>query len=229
MNGHVPQGDSGAWRPLFAAELREFRFHPRALHLLPAAVAGIVATAWTTGVAPILLPAVMAAFAALEPQYNNMLARHPHEREALALLPVSWEAVVRAKNCAAIVLTLAVYLTMLCTFMEFSSRPVDAGILVQSAALLWSVMFPLLILGNATSVRRVRRECGLRMDDVYEALWMLVTLLVAAVPYLFLAVAAPGVLLAYGAVLCAVWLRVSIPGTARRIASSFPSQQEQHS
>lgn len=202
-------------RRLLTTELRQFMIAPRSLHLVPLLGAGILAVSWQFPPPP-LLTAVIAGFAALEPQFDSILFRTPLEFQAMSLLPVNQEHIIRAKNLATIILAVCTAVIAASVFVFFSNTPVlwsDAG---RAALLFLSLAFPLLHSGNRRSLQVPRRTTGWQTDDLIEGVGFLVTMAVLSLPYLLLVAALeqPLLCLLYTVIAAAYWWKRSIPATA---------------
>jgi len=208
----------GEWI-LFEMEVKGLFLHPRGMHLIALTFAGIFLSAWVYPVASPFVPVVLTVFTALEPQFNNILFRTPREFESMSVFPVSWERVVLVKNAAAMALTAGCLVIASMTMLYFSPAVPNRGDLFYAILYVSTVMFPLIHLGNMNSARHPRRECGLRIADLIEALWQVVTLGLVSIPFFVLTglFASPILCLAYAAATAAFWYHGSIRRTAQLI------------
>jgi hypothetical protein len=165
------------------------------------------------------VPVFAAIFIGLEPQYCNIFYRSPNEFEALSLFPVSWTAVVLAKNLATILITLVCLPIVGVVVLYFYPDVVPADHFWKAGLYFASVIFPLLHFGNLQSVQHPRRHPGWRMDDLGGAFIIGAAVLVLSIPYvLSVEVAeAPLVALLYSGAGGYFWLRHAIRETARRV------------
>ena len=206
-----------AWL-LFTMEIRQFFSHPRNLQFLPLVVPGFFLVLWPYISSP-FIPVFIIIFAGLEGQFNNLLFRTPNEFDALIIFPVSWELVVLMKNVATISLTVILFLMVSMAMVYFSPEPPNPQQLGHALVYLSTVLFPLAHVGNLRSVQHPRRTAGWQVDDLAEAVVMLVVIGVLSIPYAIVIGLFDSVLLciAYAAVTVLFWLRVSIDSTAQHI------------
>lgn len=210
-------------RMTIGMELRQAVLQTRALHFMPLAIGGILLCVWQFTASP-LLPVVIVVTATLEPQCANILFRSPREFEALCMTPVDWRAIVRAKNLATLLLIPGVTVVAGAVILYFSPVAVHLADWARMVLYWWTVVFPLLHLGNMRSLEVPRRQTGWRTDDLAGAIIALINLSVLSVPFwLFSQLPGEAVLsLCYGAAMGIVWIRYSVPHTASRISSMTP-------
>ena len=210
---------SGQLGFLIVSEVRQFFRHPRCMHLFPLLGLGVFLSAWVYPVASPFLPVVVVVFGGLELQFNNIFFRSPNELVALSLFPTTWQGVVLAKNIAAVIVAVFVFVVGSMTFLYFYAGNVTGTQMRDVLLYMATVLFPILHLGNMRSLDFPRRESGFRMDDFIEFLWMLATLGVVSIPYFLLRKVSGG------SIICIVyalggfiyWRKVSIHKTADAI------------
>ncbi len=209
----VPRSSSQPWR------LKEFFRHRRRLHFVPLILFGIFLIDWVYHVAPTFVPVVVVVFGGLEPQYNNIFFRSPLELESLVVLAADWRRVIILKNVTTLILTAAAFVAVTATLFFFSPEVYLRQCLEDAILFSFTVVFPLLHIGNFRSVRESRRDAGWETNDFIELLYMLGALLLAGIPYaLFIAVwKMPVLCVVYGIATGIYWFRVSIPRTVREI------------
>ena len=93
---------------LFNMEVRRFFSDRHNLKFIPLICLAVVLIVWPYIGSP-FVPVVLAVFAGLESQYNNMLFRSPAEYETLSLFPVSWRHVILAKNLSTLTITVILF------------------------------------------------------------------------------------------------------------------------
>lgn len=215
LRWRVQPGD----RALFEMELKGLFLHRRGIHFIPLAFAGIFLSAWVYPVASPFVPVVLVVFTALEPQFNNILFRTPREFESMSVYPLSWERVVLIKNAAAITLTSGCLVIGSMIMLYFSPAVPTGRDVLYAVLYVATVLFPLLHLGNVNSVLHPRRESGLRIVDLVEALWQDVALGLVSIPFLLIMglLDSPILCLAYAAALAASWYYHSTRRTAELI------------
>ena len=139
--------------------------------------------AWIYPVGSPFAPIIVIVVAGLEPQFNNIMFRSPNELQAMGVFPCDWSDLIFAKNLACLCLFgLFLLLASMC-LMYFSPETVNAGHLEGAVLYILTVAFPLLHTGNTQSVRRPRKHSGLRLEDLVQAVWMCVNLLILSVPF----------------------------------------------
>jgi hypothetical protein len=205
-------------RQVIGAEVQRFCEERRSLIALPVACASAIAALW-----PYMphwtVPVTIGTFLILEPSFNNILFRSPKEFELLAIAPVSWKTVVLSKNCAAAFLAccIAVFLSIPSGYI-LSDIPTGSQVL-KGVGLLSTVLFPMLMAGNARSVKAPRRRAGLGIADAAEAIITVTILGAASLPYLLFSTLPnqwwPVTL--YVLAVGAVWFFISVPTTAKAI------------
>jgi uncharacterized membrane protein len=82
-----------------------------------------------------------------------------------------------------------------------------------------TVAFPLLQIGNTQSFKNPRRVSGLRINDFIEAVWMLLNVAIASIPYLLFVelFGVEALCVLYGIITMVVWWRMSIVKTAENL------------
>lgn len=215
----------GLFTAVVRAEFGHLVHHPRVLHLLPAALVGVSVTVTLQPTDP-FLPALLAAFCGLEPQFNALVHRSRGEADALRVLPVNWTTLVSAKNAATLMFTAVTAAGMISVCAPFLHHPPDAGPLSGALGQYGSVVFLLLTVGNLRSIQDERPEPGWQLTDLTEAFGMLVTAIVCFIPYwvtreVLGAAWAAGICTAAGACL---WGAYSLPATARAMRRGRPSR-----
>ena len=205
-------------RTIFEMEVKQLFAHPRIFHFIPLLVAGVVLAAWVYPVAPPFVPVMLVVFTGLELQFNNMFFRTPAELDSLSMFPDPWRRVVVAKNLAAVFLAAAGSIVMSAIVMYFSPGRITLREVAGGAVYFLTVIFPLMQIGNSSSLRNPRSQSGLRISDFIEALWMVITLGVVSVPYVLLG-GMPLPCLVYAAVTAVIWYKRSIPRTAGMLMS----------
>lgn len=205
-------------RALITNEFRQFFLHTRSLHLVPLIFAGVMLVLWPYFSSP-FVAVMIVLFAGLEPQFNNILFRSPREVEAMSLLPIDWERVVKAKNIGTLLITATIFPLVAAAVLYFSPKPVTLKLAVD--ALLWmlTVAFPLIHVGNVRSVQHPRRETGWQVDDLAGAVEFLISLGLLSLPFLIIAgfFETPLPSLLYAAATFIFWGRYSIAKTAELI------------
>lgn len=218
---------SGVFSAVFQSEFGHLLHHPRVLHLLPAALLAVSVTVTLQPVDP-FLPALLAAFCAMEAQFNALVFRTRGEADALRVLPVNWRIIVAAKNAATLLLTAGTAACMIIVCAPFLHHPPGAHTLAGALGHAGSVAFLLLAVGNLRSIQDERPELGWQLTDLTEAFGMLVTAIVCSVPYWVIREAlggawAVGICTAAGAL---VWAGYSLPSTATAMKRGKPSHAQ---
>jgi hypothetical protein len=169
------------------------------------------------------ISAMIVTLSALEFQFNNLLYRSPSELEALTILPVSWKEVILAKNLATITAVLALSIVTTVCLLFFSPRSPDAAQYLDALLFVWTVIFPLLCLGNLRSVEEPRTGGG---SGLILAAGMVLVVCVCAIPYVILRTFAgsPLACVIEGAAGGWFWLRRSIPSTAKAAQHTLTTQ-----
>jgi hypothetical protein len=204
-------------------ELRYFFRDPRTAKWVPLALFAAILGLWPyLGSSYVTVAAV--TFIGLEPQYVNYLHRWPGHFAGHALLPISWDRIIRGKNLATILETaLAFGVVSILTLFVTPDRPswTESG----HAVLYLAMTVPLLLIaGNALTGREARTGAGVEFGDAAAALQMMVAALFCSLPFVVLVYALQ---LTWAAVLFAVlalfmWARFSIPHTARFVQQHTP-------
>jgi len=204
-------------RVIFAMDLRRCFAADRVPVLSILACAGILLVAQRGGPPP-LVAVWIVALSGLDAQFNNLLNRSPSELEALSLLPVSWRGIVLAKNLATLCAAVVLSAIMSMAILYFSPRQPDPAQFTGGGLFIWTVMFPLLMIGNLRSVQEPRKETGGTGDALIQAAGMAILVLVCSLPYVVIYTLADNIPLtiAYGAIMLIAWLVRSVRGTAAR-------------
>lgn len=212
-------GPGGTSLFFVSMELKEFFRHRRRLHFVPLILFGIFLVDWVYHVAPTFVPVVVVVFGGLEPQYNNIFFRSPRELESLVVLSADWRRVVILKNVTTLILTAVAFVAATATLFFFSPEVYLVRCLEDTVLFSFTIVFPLLHIGNIRSVHDARRDAGWETNDFIELLYMLGAILLAAIPYtLFIVVFKMRVLcIFYGIATAIYWFRVSVPRTVREI------------
>jgi hypothetical protein len=164
---------------------------------------------------------LIALFAGLEPQFNNILFRTPLEFEALSILPIEWQRIVKAKNLATMLLVVVMFPIVAATLLYFSPSPVTLERTGEAGLYILAVVFPLMHVGNVRSVRHPRRESGWQIDDVAGMVELLISMAILSIPYLIFveAMETPLLCIVYFIATAVFWWRYSIRKTAELIES----------
>lgn len=200
-------------------EIREFFRHVRRLHFIPLLILGVFFVSWIYPVGSPGMAIVIIVIGGLELQFNNILFRTSNEWEVMSMFPIAWKNVVLAKNLATIVLFFILFILCAMALFYFLPANIKTEHLVDVGVYLWTVIFPLLIIGNTQSVRRPRRTSGLQLNDLMEIFWMLSNLGVVSIPFIIFTTVAyrPALSVVYGMATILYWYRISIPRTSVRI------------
>jgi hypothetical protein len=208
---------------LFVVDLRALWSSSRYLVLVPLGLAGTAAALWPYVGSP-FVPLLAVLVFGTEPAFANILFRSPRDLEATALLPLSWEEVVLARNLATAVGAVVVFILMTETLVY--TLPRLPGLAESADALLWlgTILFPLLHIGNELSVREPRRRSGWTFEDVARAGVFLAIGTVAAIlhPLLSLISGGPIASLLFLVAAAVYWRYRSIPAAATRIRERLP-------
>lgn len=204
-------------RLMFAMDLQRCFAVPRIPVLSILACAGVLLVVQRSDLPPLVVVWII-ALSGLDGQFNNLFYRSPSELEALSLLPVSWSGIVLAKNCATLSAALLLSVIMSMAILYFSPRQPDAAQCGGAALYIWTVVFPLLIIGNLRSVQEAKKETGGTGDALIQAGGMAVLVLVCSFPYIILYTLIDDIpaTIVYGAIMAIAWLGRSIPRTATR-------------
>jgi hypothetical protein len=211
-------------RMIYTMDLRRC-FGPRHLPTYAVmTVAGVLLVVQRGDLSP-CISAMIVTLSALEFQFNNLLYRSPSELEALTILPVSWKEVILAKNLATITAVLALGIVTTVCLLFFSPRSPDAAQYLDALLFVWTVIFPLLCLGNLRSVEEPRRG-GRAGNGLILAAGMALVVCVCAIPYVILRTFAGSSLACIigGAAGGWFWLRRSIPSTAKAAEHTLTTQ-----
>jgi hypothetical protein len=210
------------WR-VVQTELRYFFREPRTVKWIPLALFAAALGLWPY-IGSVYVAVAAVTFIGLEPQYVNYLHRWPGHFAGHALLPVSWNRIVRGKNLASILETVLVFgVVSAITLWATPDRPSWSE--TARAALFLTMTVPLLLIaGNALAGREGRTGAGVEFGDAAAALQMLLSALVCSLPFVILVYALDAtwaaVLFAFLAIF--LWTRVSVPHTARFVQQNTP-------
>jgi len=207
---------------MFLADLRQC-FSLRRLPVYAVfAAAGIILVVQRGGIPPLIVVWII-TLAALEFQFNNILYHTPAELEALTLLPVRWEGIIGAKNLATITASILTGIGMAATILFFSPYAPGGAACLDAALFFWSVIFPLLIIGNLRSVQEARKDVGRTGNALIQAAGMAIF---CALPYVVLTVLAGSRIGTFllGAAAAYSWMRWSVPHTAGRAKHLLTTQ-----
>ena len=210
------------WR-VVQTELRYFFRDPLTAKWAPLTLFAAVLGLWPY-LGSVYIAIAAATFIGMEPQYVHFLHRWPGHFAGHAILPVSWDRIIRGKNLATILETVLVFgVVSILTLFVTPDRP--SWTESTHAALYLAMTVPLLLItGNALAGHEARTGAGVEFGDAAAALQMMVAALVCSLPFVVLVYALQ---LMWAAVLFAVlaiflWARVSIPHTARFVQQHTP-------
>ena len=210
------------WR-VVQTELRYFFRDPRTVKWVPLALLSALLGLWPH-IGSVYVAVAAVTFIGLEPQYVNYLHRWPGHFAGHALLPVSWTGIIRGKNLAAI-LESALLFGVVSVF-TLSVTPDRPSWTESARAALYLVMTVplLLIMGNALAGREGRTGPGVEFGDAAAALEMFLAALVCSLPFviLFYALDMTGAALLFALLSVFLWMRVSVPHTARFVQQHTP-------
>ena len=209
-------------RKLIGLEIRGAASTGHLIRVLPLAVLTPFVSLWPQFGSP-FIPAMVAAFLALEPFYNNTLNTWPGQFTAYGLLPADWIVVLRAKNCATALITLGV-VTLFMVLTAFM-QPVAPGSGEAAACVLYllSILFPMLAIGNVVSWQQPRARIGWGLEDAAAGLVMLLILGLVSLPYALLSMLEQNEVpvLIYSGLAAAIWWYKAIPRAAGHIHERF--------
>ena len=202
-------------------ELRYFFRDPRTAKWVPLTLVAAVLGLWPY-LGSVYVAVAAVTFIGLEPQYVNYLHRWPGHFAGHALLPVSWTRIIRGKNLAAMLETVLVF--GIASALALWMTPDRPSWTESAHAALYLVMTaPLLVMtGNALAGREDRTGAGVALGDAAAALQMFLAALVCSLPFVILVYALDAAWAALGFAFVAIvmWMRVSIPHTARFVQQS---------
>ncbi|MBX2992503.1 MAG: hypothetical protein KF749_15225 [Bacteroidetes bacterium] len=203
---------------IFVMELRQCFSAKRIPVFVLLMLAAIFLVVQESEVSPLVV-VFLTVFAILEWQFNNILFRSPHELEALSLFPVSWRRIVLVKNLATILLTGIVTILVSITVLYFSPKPFDIRHIHESFLYASTIIFPLLHVGNTESLRSPRKSGRWHIDDLVQAVGMLLFVVVLSLPYIVLTVIVrlPILNVLYATGMAWYWYRYSLPNIALKI------------
>jgi len=207
-------------RILMATEIKHFFVHPRCLHFVPLMLAGVMLVLWPYFSSPFAAVFVV-LFAGLEPQFANIFFHTPHELESLSFLPMDWHRIVKAKDLSTI-LVLFIMLPIVCaTLLYFSPSPLSLDQAEAAALYLFTILFPLIHIGNMRSVQHPRRKTGWQTDDLAGSVELLISMGILSIPYLVFdeAMEMPALCIVYAVATMVFWWRYSIRKTAELLDS----------
>jgi hypothetical protein len=164
-------------------ELNEFFLSLRALHFLPLMLLGVYLMSWTYKVAPPYIAVVLVVFCSLEPQCNNIFYHSPGELEILNLFPIDWKQIILAKNIATMILIGFCLMIASAALFFFSPEVVGIQAIISMIFYCSTVIFPIIQIGNSSSIKNPRRKCGWQFADFLEMLWLAITLMIVSIPY----------------------------------------------
>ncbi|MEW6510248.1 MAG: hypothetical protein AB1428_04750 [Bacteroidota bacterium] len=182
-------------------------------------VAGIMLVA-QRGDLPPLGAICLVTLSALEAQFNNILYHSHAELDALTILPLDWQRVIIAKNLSTAVATGLLGGMMATSILYFSPAHIGDREVSDAALFLWSIFFPLLIIGNLRSVQEPRSQRDHTREALVQTAGMALLVVILSIPYVLLntLVASPVVTFCYCAATTFAWIRWSVPHTAARAA-----------
>jgi hypothetical protein len=207
---------------IFQLEMRHLLAHTRRWHFILLFFFGIFfVTAIYPNASP-FIPVITVVLCGLELQYDNILFRTEKELEAFLMFPVLWKKVVLVKNLAAITLTLIMFLISSMGLLYFSPANISLTDIGEALLYLSTVIFPVIQFGNTQSVRSPRRISGLQINDLVEAVWMLLNVLILSVPYYIIIrlFEMPMLCLVYSALTILIWRYRSVGRTAEYIKNN---------
>jgi len=183
-------------------------------------MAGVILVLWPYFESP-LVSVMIVLFAGLEPQFNNILFRTPLEFEALNIIPVEWQRIVKAKNLATILLIAVMFPILASTLLYFAPSSITLERTSEAGLYMLTVILPLMHVGNARSVQNPRRENGWQIDDVAGIVELLISIAILSIPYLIFveAIEIPALCIVYFIATVVFWWRYSIRKTAELIES----------
>ena len=210
-------------RTLVAWEIRYFFLNPRQVLLLPLLFGAVHLSMWPWIGSP-YVPVMLVVVLGLEREFNNILNRWPSQYAASLLLPLDWRQAVLAKNLVTILLTVLLTLVSSVVVLYFDPERPGTEHTLLAALYLLSILFPLLVAGNARSTHSPRSGEAFELDDLPEAVITAVTLGLASIPFgiCWGILRSPVLALVYSAAALLYWLIVSVPRTARAAASAIP-------
>jgi hypothetical protein len=159
---------------------------------------------------------VLVAFGVLDHQFNASLSRSRTEWDALLLLPVSWKTIILAKNIASLAAWIALAGVISTVILYFTPRFPSPDEIAHALLTAWTLLFPLLIVGNLRSIQEPRKEEISPAREVLLAAGMFLFAVLCTIPYVLLTTLgeSEGLSIAYGAAAAIVWWRWSVPHTA---------------
>jgi hypothetical protein len=205
-------------------EFRYFFREPRTAKWVPLTVFAAVLGLWPH-LGSVYVAVAAVTFIGLEPQYVNYLHRWPGHFAGHALLPVSWNRIIRGKNLATVLETALVFgVVSVITLSVTPDRP--SWTESAHAALYLAMTVPLLLItGNALAGRETRTGTGLEFGDAAAALQMILAALLCSLPFVILIYAfnLTWIAMLFSLFTIALWVRVSIPHTAHFVQQNTPA------
>ena len=204
-------------RTIFGMDFRRSFSAPRVPVFAVLACSGILLVVQRGGFPP-LVAVWIVTLSALDVQFNNLFYRSASELEALTLLPVSWRGVVTAKNFATLGAAVVLGGAMSMVILYFSPRQPDAVQFGAGMLYAWTLVFPLLIIGNLRSVQEPKKGALRTADALIQSSGMFLLVVACSLPYVILYTVADSAAatIVYGGVAVYFWYRRSIPRTAAR-------------
>lgn len=170
-------------------------------------------------------PAAIAAVLLAEPTLNNTFALWPTLLPAYAVTPAPWQRIIVAKNVAALAVLVAGFFGFGSLAAFVSVEPPASADWGGAALYLWTVLFPLVILGNSASLHHPRVRSGWTLDDAAAAILIVFALSFLSLPFFLLEGWSGGrvILGLYGAAAGLLWRYRSVVTTARRVHNHLTS------
>lgn len=189
------------------------------VHLFLLAPVAAWLAAWFGTAASPLVPLAIVLCAGFEPRINNVLFGSRNDVLAFSIMPVPWQTIILARNLTTLFLGVLTALPFAASIIFISPAGLDWGRIADGLLYAWSVVPALLHFGNMQSIRYPRPSSGLRMHDIGEMIWLLVSLAVLSLPFLLFCELLDfwPVCVAYGAGWWIYWWRVSPLLSAERI------------
>lgn len=210
------------WLVVASASVKGYFRSIHAFALFPLGALILPLALWTYVGSP-FSPAFLAVWIATESLYGNIFFGSPRELEALAILPLRWNDVVRGKNIAAVATTGALLAaTSSVVWYVLPERPqAEACLGPLLVALVTSML--LVLNGNRRSVSHPRRVSRWDFDGIAAAGFHG---LVAGVfsGILFLVLTLPlglWIVFVIGIATGVIWNRRSVPSTVQLIERNF--------
>jgi hypothetical protein len=208
---------------LISIEIRRFFEEPRNAVVLPAAVVVSFLSLWPYFASP-FVPALVATYACIEPQFLNTWYLWPGQIEGLAVRPVNWRRAVAVKNLISLALMLCVYFLLAVVTAYFHTGKIASGDLVVSILHCVAGGLALTIFGNNYSVVAPRATIGWTLTDMASAVLCMIVGVAGIVPAVLLSlfvgtwVASIAVIILYAF----LWANWSLHRTSARISTDIP-------